>query len=91
MAMRAYPKAVIRSTILCFFVPVYALALLLQVSVATVTLDTWSTTATLIPATLVGLLCGKLLASRVDERVFRLSFSILLLATAASLLINGYW
>ncbi len=89
MVMRAYPKAVIRATILCFFVPVYALALSLQVAVATVTLDTWSTTATLIPATLVGLLCGKLLVSRIDERIFRLSFTMLLLATAVSLLISG--
>lgn len=89
MAARAYSKNVIRSTMLTLFVPAYALALLLQISVATVTLDTWWTTATLVPATLVGLVCGKVLASRIDEKVFRLCLSILLLCTAAGLLTSG--
>ena len=61
MASRAYGKTVIRSTILTLFVPAYGLALVLQVSFATLTLDTWSTTATLAPATLIGLLCGAVL------------------------------
>ena len=90
MAARAYDKTVIRSTMLTLFVPAYGLALLLQVSVATVTLDTWSTTATLAPATLVGLLCGRMLASRIDEKVFKLCISLLLLSTATVLLINGF-
>ena len=89
MAARSFDKTVIRSTILTFFVPAYLLALLLQVAVAGVALDTWTTTATLAPATIIGLLCGKTLASRIDEKVFRLSISILLLSTAASLLISG--
>ena len=90
MAARSYEKTVIRSTILTFFVPVYGLALALQVSVATLTLDTWWTTATLAPATLIGLLCGKVLAARIDEKVFRLCISILLLSTAAGLLFSGF-
>lgn len=90
MAARSYEKTVIRATMLTLFVPAYGLALVLQVSVATVTLDTLTTTATLAPATLVGLLCGKVLASRVDDKVFRLLIVILLLSTAASLLISGF-
>ena len=90
MAARSYEKAVIRATMLTLFVPAYSLALALQVSVATLTLDTWSTTATLAPATLIGLFCGKVVASRISERVFRLCISILLLSTAALLLIHGF-
>jgi uncharacterized membrane protein YfcA len=84
-----YDKTVTRATILTFFVPAYVLALLLQVSVATVALDTWATTATLAPATIVGLFCGKALASRITERVFRLCILFLLLSTAAALLVSG--
>ncbi len=90
MAARAYEKTVIRSTLLAFFVPAYGLALALQVSVATLTLDTWSTTATLVPATLIGLIAGKVLAARIDDEVFRLCISILLLSTAAGLLFSGF-
>jgi uncharacterized membrane protein YfcA len=90
MAARAYEKSVIRSTLLTLFVPSYGLALALQITLATVTLDTWTTTATLAPATLIGLLCGKSLASRINERFFRLCIAILLLGTAAGLLFNGF-
>ncbi len=89
MAPRACGKTVIRATMLTLFVPAYGLALALQVSVVTVTVDTWSTTATLVPATLGGLFCGVALASRIDEKVFRQCISLLLLCTAAGLLISG--
>ena len=89
MAARAYEKNIIRATMLTLFVPAYGLALALQVSVPTLTLDTWSITAKLAPATLIGLFCGRVLASRINERVFRFCISILLLSTAAGLLISG--
>ncbi len=89
MASRAAEKTVIRATMLTLFVPAYGLALALQVSVATLTVDTWSTTARLVPATLAGLCCGVVLASRIDEKVFKLCISFLLLCTAAGLLISG--
>jgi uncharacterized membrane protein YfcA len=90
MAARGFEKAVVRATMLTLFVPAYGLALALQVSVSTVTLDTWWNTATLAPATLGGMLCGKALAARVSETAFRLSISLLLLSTAAALLIHAF-
>jgi uncharacterized membrane protein YfcA len=90
MAARAFGKTAIRSTMLTFFVPAYALALVLQVSVARVAVDTWATTATLAPATLVGLLSGNALASRIGERVFRLWIAFLLSSTAVVLSIDAF-
>ncbi len=89
MAGRNFSKTAIRSTVLTLFVPSYAAAAILQACVATTTLETLSIMAKLTPATLVGLLCGRALTSRISDLAFRRIVLFLLWATALGLLISG--
>lgn len=84
-----YSKRTIRSTVLTLFVPSYAAAAVLQACVATTTLDTLSIMAKLTPATLIGLLCGRALTSRISDMTFRRIVLFLLWATALGLLVSG--
>ena len=76
---------------LAFFVFSYQIAIALQAFVADVTPATLKVTAMLTPATLIGVVTGQFLSSRVNESVFfRIAF-VLLIVTAFGLFINvGY-
>ena len=80
----------IRATVLAFFVFSYPLVIALQAFVA-VTPVTLKVTAMLIPATLIGVVTGRVLSSRVNESVFFRIAVVLLIVTAFGLFINvGY-
>jgi uncharacterized membrane protein YfcA len=89
MATRSFDKTAIRSTVLVLFVPSYALALVLQICTRSVTEETLVTAVALLPVTLAGLVCGRILAPRIDERRFKLAISILLGSTALALLLSS--
>ena len=81
----------IRATVLAFFVFSYPLVIALQAFVADVTPVTLKVTAMLIPATLIGVVTGRVLSSRVNESVFFRIAVVLLIVTAFGLFINvGY-
>ena len=90
MAGRNFPKTTVRSTVLTLFVPSYAAAAVLQAWVATTTLETLSIMAKLTPATLLGLLCGHVLTSRMSDMTFRRIVLLLLWATALGLLVSSF-
>jgi uncharacterized membrane protein YfcA len=79
-------KDTIRATVLVMFVFSYLAALAVQAGFAGIARETWTFTATLAPATLIGVLVGKLLAARISERVFRWLIVAVLAATSVSLL-----
>lgn len=89
MAARAQSKTQIRATVLALFIVSYAAAFGLQLLLAGTERQTLDLTATLLPATLAGVLLGRLLADRVGERLFRRLIVVLLAATALGLLASA--
>ena len=80
-------KESLRATVLVMFVFSYIAAIAVQQAMVGLTADTLLQTATLAPATLIGVFFGKLAVEWISERAFRRIISVMLLATAASLLI----
>jgi uncharacterized membrane protein YfcA len=85
----ARAKDTVRATVLVMFVFSYIAALAVQVGFAGVARETWVFAATLAPATLIGVFVGRLLATRISERVFRRLIVTVLAATSAGLLITS--
>ncbi len=86
LSARARPKDTVRATVLALFIPSYLAAMAFQAGFAAVEKPTLVLTASLVPATLVGVLLGRLSAARIGERAFRRLIVAVLLATAVSLL-----
>jgi len=86
MSAKGYGKDAIRATILAMFVFSYTIALVLQVTMATIRADTYITALVLAPATLVGILTGRWLSRQLTEKTFRLFLLVVLIATVILLL-----
>jgi uncharacterized membrane protein YfcA len=87
------PKAVVRATVLAFFVFAYGLALGMQL---------WNTSGSarvvwfslsLVPMALLGVACGNWLFSRINQRVFRITIYVVLAANSGFLLwsLRCFW
>ncbi len=85
----AIPNEAIRATILVMFLFSYTAAMAVQAGAVGVTGETLLLTASLAPATLIGVGLGHVLVSRIGEAVFRRLILIILLGTAVSLLGNA--
>lgn len=85
MSTRGYGKETIRATILLMFVFAYVIALVLQFGLAGIGADTFRLCVMLAPSTVVGILVGRLLSSRLTERTFRWLLVIILASTATIL------
>ncbi len=86
MSALAHAKDTIRATVLVMFVFSYSAAIGFQAVLVGVSGETLKLTATLVPATLIGVGLGKLAVAWISERLFRRLIVGLLLATALSLL-----
>lgn len=71
----------IRATILVMFVFAYSVALALQSGMAGLSTDTLKLSLQLAPATVAGILLGRVLSNRITERVFRRILTVVLAAT----------
>ena len=80
-------KETLRATVLVLFVFSYIAAIAAQAAMVGLSHDGLILTATLAPATLIGVFCGKLVVEWISERAFRRIISFMLIATALSLLI----
>ena len=80
-------KESVRATILVMFVGSYIAAIAAQALMVGIPRDSLTLTASLAPATLVGVFLGRFAVSWISERGFRRILSIILVATAASLLL----
>ena len=85
MSTRGFSKETIRATILVMFVFAYLVALLLQFGLAGIGADAMRLSAMLAPSTVVGILVGRLLSSRLTEQSFRWVLMIILASTATML------
>ncbi|MEM7170368.1 MAG: sulfite exporter TauE/SafE family protein [Pseudomonadota bacterium] len=91
MVAMSRPKATTRATILALFVLSYGAALLLQAAMAGISQESLVLTLTLAPATILGVLAGRMTASRISEAVFRWTILLILVATAGGLLYDSLW
>jgi len=89
MTALAHPKDATRATVLLLFVFSYTAAILLQAGTVGVAGETLTLTATLAPATLLGIAVGKGCVGWIGERAFRRVIVAVLVATAAGLLISA--
>ena len=86
MSARSLPKATIRATTLALFVFSYVAAFAFQAGLAGVVKETWWLTASLVPATLIGVFLGRMAVNWISEIAFRRLITIILAATAVTLL-----
>ena len=82
MSTRGFNKETIRATILVMFVFAYLVALALQFGLAGIGAGSMKLTLILTPSTVVGILVGRLLTSRLTEQTFRRLLVIILASTA---------
>ena len=69
---KGFDKTVIRATILTFFIFAYAGSVLLQFLIIGISASTWTTSLTLVPVGLLGVLCGHAIAHRINQKLFRI-------------------
>jgi uncharacterized membrane protein YfcA len=69
---KGFDKTVIRATILTFFIFAYAGSVLLQYTIIGISGSTWTTSLTLVPVGLIGVLCGHAIAHRINQKLFRI-------------------
>jgi len=86
----AFPKETIRATILAMFVFSYSAAFAFQVGLVGFSEPAWGLAISLLPATLIGVLVGRLLAARIGERAFRGLIVAVLAATSLSLFVKSF-
>ena len=86
MSVGGFGKETVRATILMMFVFAYSIALALQITGAGIGANTLRLCVVLVPATIGGIVAGRLLAHRISERVFRRTLLTVLMATALALL-----
>ena len=82
MSYKGYDKHSIRATILAMFVLSYAIALVLQSSMVGIGEETLRLSATLTPATILGIVLGNYLSKRITEKLFRRMLTLVLASTA---------
>ncbi len=82
MSTRGFSRETIRATILVMFVFAYVVALALQFGLAGIGTDAMRLSAMLAPSTIIGILVGRSLVSRVTEQTFRYLLVIVLASTA---------
>ena len=84
-------REAVRATILALFVFSYPLAIALQAVLAGLTPGTLKITSTLIPATLAGLIAGRVLVSRITQKSFIRIILVLLVSSMIGLFIDAGW
>ena len=88
MITRFFSKEVIRATILLLFVPSYCAALAFQSVTPGLGEGVIKWSLQLLPATIVGILLGKVLESRISQSAFKTIVTIVLSCTAISLFVD---
>lgn len=84
------PKAVVRGTVLAFFVFAYGLSLIAQLWNASDRSQVIWFSVSLVPEAFLGILCGNWLFTRISQRAFRV-FIYLVLAANSAFLLYSLW
>lgn len=86
MSARGFSGETIRATILVMFVFAYVVALALQFGLAGIGTDAMRLSGMLAPSTIIGILVGRSLVSRITEQTFHYLLVIILASTAIILI-----
>ena len=90
MVTRRFPKSVIRATILVMFVPSYAAALAFQAFTPGIDNESIRWSLELLPATIAGVVTGRILEHRIGEHTFKRIITIVLVCTSLLLLVDVF-
>ena len=90
MVTRRFPKSVIRATILVMFVPSYTAALAFQAFTPGITEESVRWSLQLLPATVAGVIMGRILEKRIGETTFKYIITIVLTCTSLLLLVDVF-
>lgn len=90
MVTRRFPKSVIRATILIMFVPSYTAALAFQAVTPGISDESINLSVQLLPATVAGVLAGRILEKKISERTFRGVITLVLACTSLLLLVDVF-
>jgi len=85
LAAKGFGKESIRATILAMFVVSYTIALVLQATMAEISPDVLRQAGLLVPATVLGVLCGHFFGRRISDRSYRPILVTVLALTAVVL------
>ena len=89
MTLRRYGKDAVRATVLALFGFSYPVIVATQSAFQGVDTYAWSLSATLLPATLVGVVGGRMLARHINETIFRRVVIAMLATTGIALLLDA--
>lgn len=82
-------KETLRSTTLAFYLFIYLVSLIMQVSFAGTNKTVWLSSFWAIPLVAAGLYLGQLLFGRINQRIFRMFTYVILLFTGSYLLLES--
>ncbi len=85
----ATQKAVLRGTTLAFYLVIYLLSIIMQVSFAGATKTMWLASGLALPIVFLGLYVGQLLFTRINERHFQIVLYVILAFTGVYLLFES--
>jgi len=88
LSRTALRKNEIRAAMISFFVFAYSGALLLQITMVGVSKDTWTASAILTPAALLGVYVGHQISKKINEKIFKGLVLLILILTGVFMLIN---
>lgn len=92
LAYARYPKDVVRATTLALFLFSYPVVLAVQSMLEGVNAVAWWNSLLLLPATVIGVVSGRILAGHINEGLFRRIVMAILAGTGIGLLLDaGVW
>ena len=84
-----HKKEVVRSTTLAYYLFIYLISLIVQVSFAGTSETTWISSLWALPVVFIGLYLGQMLFKWISQKIFQIIIYIILFATGISLLMNS--
>ncbi|MGO4889593.1 sulfite exporter TauE/SafE family protein [Anaerobacillus sp. MEB173] len=82
-------KSVLRSTTLTFYLFIYVVALVMQITFGSTNIDIWITSLILLPVTVLGMFLGQRLFRYINQRVFQIITYVILAVTGVHLLVSS--
>ncbi|MDQ0219303.1 sulfite exporter TauE/SafE family protein [Peribacillus cavernae] len=84
-------KALLRSTTLAYYLFVYFISLIMQISFGGTSKEAWISSLIAVPSLLVGILLGQFLFKWISQRAFRIITYNILLFTGGYLIASSFW
>ncbi|MEK3934306.1 sulfite exporter TauE/SafE family protein [Sporosarcina sp. FSL W7-1349] len=83
-------QVTLRSTTLAFYLVVYFVSLVMQISFGGTSLEAWTSSLIALPSLFIGMLLGQFLFKWISQELFRIITYVILLFTGAYLLVTSF-